>query len=109
MADLWDAPAIVRAYLKTGNENLRRAAREAAGSFSWFEYHSRSDDRASAIIAEEASRAAFWATDGGPWLLFATKKALEIAKRHAARNALNIRELEQSVRRWDLELKKALE
>ena len=33
--DLWDAPDVVRKYLKTGDENIRDAARDAAGAAAW--------------------------------------------------------------------------
>ena len=32
---LWDAPAVVREFLETGNDALRAAARDAAGDVAW--------------------------------------------------------------------------
>jgi hypothetical protein len=44
---LWDAPSVVKEYLKTGNESIRKAARDAA----W----------AAREVARDAARSAVWA------------------------------------------------
>ena len=49
---LWDAPAIVRQYLETGDEKIRVAAWDAAGNAAW------AAARAAASAAGAAARAA---------------------------------------------------
>ena len=72
VVDLWDAPAIVRDYLTTGDESLRDVARDAtvaaahaAGSATFAVGY------AAAWAARDATRAAVWdatvATGDAPW------------------------------------------
>jgi len=72
---LWKAPAIVRKYLETGDENLRdaawaaRAAAWAAGDAAW------------------AARAAAWAAEDAAWAAGDAARAAARAARAAARAA----------------------
>ena len=52
--DLWDAPLMVRDYLKTGNESLREAARYAA----WYAVREAAEAAEAARAAGEAAGAA---------------------------------------------------
>jgi len=51
VAHLWDMPDVVRLYLETGDESLRDAARDAAGTASW---------DAAGAVAWDAARDAAW-------------------------------------------------
>jgi hypothetical protein len=57
---LWDAPDVVRQYLETGDESLRKAARDAAWEeASWEAARAAARDAAWAA-ARDAARAAAW-------------------------------------------------
>ena len=79
--DLWDAPDIVRQYLKTGDESMRAAARDAARNAAWAA--TRAATRAAARAA--ARNAARAATRNAAW--DAARDAAWAAARAAARDA----------------------
>ena len=56
---LWDAPDVVKRYLKTGGEALRDAARDAAWDATWAAAGAAARDAARAA-AWDAARAAAW-------------------------------------------------
>jgi hypothetical protein len=75
---LWDAPDVVRAYLQTGNEELRAAARDAG------------DARAAwaAQAAAWAAQAAAWAARDAAWAAWAAAhRAAQAAAQADARDA----------------------
>lgn len=74
---LWDAPSVVRQYLKTGDESIRGAAWTAAWGAIW----------AAEGAAKDAARGAAWAAEGAAWT--AARGAI-----WAARAAQNIRLIE---------------
>ena len=60
---LWDAPAVVRQYLETGDESLRDAARYAARAAAWDAARDAAWDAArdaAWAAAWDAARAAAW-------------------------------------------------
>ena len=60
---LWDAPDVVKQYLKTGDESLRDAARAAAWDAAWDAAWAAARDAARAAArdaARDAARAAAW-------------------------------------------------
>ena len=75
---LWDAPKIVKQYLKTGDESLRAAARAAANAAAWADARAaawaaagaaaradaRDAARDAAYAAADAARAAAWDAAG---------------------------------------------
>jgi len=87
--DKWDAPAIVRRYLETGDETIRAAARAAAWDVA------RDAARAA---ARDAARAAAWAAARAAArdaARAAARDAARAAARDAARAAYN-RDLEET-------------
>ena len=74
---LWDAPAIVRQYLETGDESIRDAARAAARDAAWDAARAAARDAARA-----AARDAAWAAARA-----AARDAAMVAARDAARAA----------------------
>jgi hypothetical protein len=72
---LWDAPAVVRTYLETGDESMRAAARDAA----WAAWHAAWD---AARAARDAAGAAAWAAWHAAWV--AARDAAGAAARDAA-------------------------
>jgi hypothetical protein len=65
--DNWNAPAVVREYLETGNEDLRIVAWSAASAA---ESAARSVARSAeaAMSAESAARSAAWSARSVAWL-----------------------------------------
>ena len=87
---LWDAPAVVREFLETGNDALRAAARDAARAAPWDSARASAWDAArdaARAAARDAARAAAWDS---------ARAAAWNAARAAARDAQNI-ELERLV------------
>jgi len=86
---LWDARAIVREYLETGDESLRRAARTGA----WAAVNA-SDE----WVAANAAKAAANAAEG------AAARAVRDAARAAARDAANAGARAAAMQKFDAEL-----
>ena len=87
---LWDAPAVVREFLETGNDALRAAARDAARAAPWDSARASAWDAArdaARAAARDAASAAAWDS---------ARAAAWNAARAAARDAQNI-ELERLV------------
>lgn len=63
---LWDAPAIVRRYLETGDETLRAAARDAAWAAAWDAARAAAWDAAIEQYAAELERRALEAMEVQP-------------------------------------------
>ena len=99
---LWDAPAVVREFLETGNDALRAAARDAARAAAWDSARASARDAArdaARAAARDAARAAAWdsaraAARAAAW--DSARAAAWNAARAAARDAQNI-ELERLV------------
>ena len=79
--DLWDAPAVVREYLETGDEKLRAAARDAARGAA----RDAAWDAARGAAWAAARDAAWDAARGAAWA--AARDAARDAARGAARDA----------------------
>mgnify|MGYP000945635921 FL=1 len=99
---LWDAPAVVREFLETGNDALRAAARDAARAAPWDSARASARDAArdaARAAARDAASAAAWdsaraAARAAAW--DSARAAAWNAARAAARDAQNI-ELERLV------------
>ena len=99
---LWDAPAVVREFLETGNDALRAAARDAARAAPWDSARASAWDAArdaARAAARDAASAAAWdsaraAARAAAW--DSARAAAWNAARAAARDAQNI-ELERLV------------
>ena len=99
---LWDAPAVVREFLETGNDALRAAARDAARAAPWDSARASARDAArdaARAAARDAASAAAWdsaraAARAAAW--DSARAAAWDAARAAARDAQNI-ELERLV------------
>jgi hypothetical protein len=84
---LWNAPAIVEQYLKTGDESIREAARDAAAWSAAGEAAAREAARAAtrAAVEDAARTAALLASDTAAWA--AGRAAGGLAGRAADRDA----------------------
>jgi hypothetical protein len=86
---LWDPPEIVLRYLRTGDENIRDAARAAARAAAWDAARAAAWDAARAAAraaAWDAARAAAWDAVGDA-VRAAAREAARDAARAAARDA----------------------
>jgi hypothetical protein len=94
--DRWDAPAVVRQYLETGNEEIRAAARNAAWAAAW---------DAARDAARAAAEAAAWAAaEAAAW------DAAMDAARAAAWDAAEAVAADGAESEWQLEeIRKELE
>ena len=89
VANLWDAPQIVRDYLTTGDESLRAAAWAAAQDAAWGAARNAAQDAARAAAWAAAQDAAWGAARNAAWNAAgaAAQDAAWGAARNAARNA----------------------
>ena len=90
---LWDAPDVVRRYLKTGDESLRNAAWASARNAAWASARDAAEASAGAAAlaaavdaARDASRASAWASaEASAWA--SARAAAKYAAKYAAWDA----------------------
>ncbi len=76
---LWNAPAVVRQYLETGDETIRAAAEEAAEAASRAAWTSDEESHATAWAALAAAEAAAETTTDAAWVAWETEEAARSA------------------------------
>ena len=91
VVEKWNAPAVVREYLETGNESFRYAANAAAAGYDAWAAECAANDAWDAAndawAAECAARAAAWAAANDAWVAAraAARAAAWVASRDAQR------------------------